>query len=125
MRKGNLLPILLIAGAAYAFMAFRRRPGVTVTADMPIRQTAEEFEADTRGAQVKSSLIDAGTKLISNLFAKKSDQQRAGKKARQTAVKRAVKSGTATRKQAKAVTKSLSQGIGPIRIGFNDDQVLV
>ena len=101
MKKGNLLPILLIAGAAVAFMAYRRRPGVTVTADMPIRQTAEEFEADTRGAQVKSSLIDAGTKLISNLFAKKT-----------------------TRKQAKAVTKSLSQGIGPIRIGFDDNQVL-
>ena len=123
MKKGNLLPILLIAGAAYAFMAFRRRP-VTVTADMPIRQTAEEFEADTRGAQVKSSLIDAGTKLISNLFAKKTERQKTAKRVQATAVKRAVKSGTATRKQAKAVTKSLSQGIGPIRIGFDDNQVL-
>ena len=124
MKKGNLLPILLIAGAAYAFMAFRRRPGVTVTADMPIRQPAEEFEADTRGAQVKSSLIDAGTKLISNLFAKKTERQKTAKRVQATAVKRAVKSGTATRKQAKAVTKSLSQGIGPIRIGFDDNQVL-
>lgn len=116
--KKSYLPILLVAGAALAFMAFRRRGGVTVTADMPIRQTAEEFEADTRASQVKSSLIDAGTNLISNLFAKKTAQQKAGKAAKKTAVKRAVKSGTATRKQAKAVTKALER---PAFIrGFND-----
>jgi hypothetical protein len=120
--KKSYLPILLVAGAALAYMAFRRRGGVTVTADAPIRQTAEEFEADTRGSQVKSTLLDIGTNLVSNLFAKKTAQQKAGKAAKKTAVKRAVKSGTATRKQAKAVTKALER---PAFIRGFGDSVLV
>lgn len=119
------LPIILLAGAAILFMSMRRRPRVTVTADMPIRQTAEEFEADTQ-ATIKPSLIDAGTNLISKLFAKKPAQAKAARKAQATAVKRAVKTKTATRKQAKAVTQTLAKGLPTIRIGasFGDDQVL-
>lgn len=118
------LPIILIAGAAILLLSMRRRPSVTVTADMPIKQTAEEFEAEFEAATVKPkpSLIDAGTNLISTLFTKKTAQQKAGKKAQATAIKRAVKTKTATRKQAKAVTEALKK---PIFIrGFADDKVL-
>lgn len=115
------LPIILIAGAAILFMSMRRRPRVTVTADSPEIQSGAEFEADYQ-ATVKPSLIDAGTKLISNLFPKKTAQQKAAKKAQKVAVKRAVKTGI-SKKKAKAVTKSLAQGI---RFGaaISDDQVL-
>jgi hypothetical protein len=113
--KKNILPILLVAGAALAFMAFRRRGGVTVTADIPIKQSAAEFEADFTQSQ-KPNLIDAGTKLISNLFAKK-----AGKQAQRVAVKRAVKTGI-SKKKAKAVTQAL---VKPAFIRGFDDSVLV
>ncbi len=117
----KILPIVLLAGAAILFMSMRRRPRVTVTADSPEIQSATEFEADYQ-ATVKPSLIDAGTKLISNLFPKKTAQQKAAKKAQKTAVKRAAKQGI-SKKKAKAVTQSLAQGI---RFGatIGDDQVL-
>lgn len=115
------LPIILLAGAAILFMSMRRRPRVTVTADSPEIQSGAEFEADYQ-ATVKPSLIDAGTQLVSQLFPKKTAQQKAAKKAQATAVKRAVKKGI-SKKKAKAVTKSLAQGI---RFGaaIGDDQVL-
>ena len=120
----KILPIVLLAGAAILFMSMRRRPRVTVTADSPEVQSATEFEADFQATQptVKPSLIDAGTKLISNLFPKKTAQQKAAKKAQKTAVKRAAKQGI-SKKKAKAVTQSLAQGI---RFGatIGDDQVL-
>jgi len=122
------LPIILLAGAAVLLLSMRRRPRTTVTADMPIRQTEAEFEADFEAATVKpkASLIDAGTNLISNLFTKKPAQVKAARKAQATAVKRAVKTKTATRKQARAVTQTLAKGLPTIRIGasFGDDQVL-
>ena len=101
--KKNILPLLLIAGAAIAFMAFRRRPRVSVEAGPTETITEQEFTAP----------VDIGTKLVSTLFTKK-----AGAKAQRTAVKRAVRTKTATRAQAKAVTKQLSKGI---RIGFSDN----
>lgn len=122
--KKNLLPLLLIAGAAVAFMAFRRRPGVTVTADMPIRQTAEEFEAD-RAAAPRPGVADIGLKLVSSLFQAKTAQAKKAKEVQKTAVKRAVKSGAATKKQAKAITKELAKGIGPFRVAGFGDNVLV
>ena len=113
--KKNILPILLIAGVALAFMAYRRRGGVTVTADSPIRQTAEEYEQEYKTAP-KPSLLDIGTNLISNLFAK-----RAGQQAKRVAVKRAVKSGI-SKKKAKAVTQAL---VRPAFVRGFDDSVLV
>lgn len=113
--KKSFLPILLIAGAALAFMAYRRRSGVTVTADMPIKQSASEFEAEYQAAQ-KPSLIDAGTNLISNLFATKPAKQ-----AQRVAVKRAVKTGI-SKKKAKAVTQAL---VKPAFIRGFGDSVLV
>lgn len=119
MKKKNILPILLIAGAAVAFMAFRRRPRVTVSAETPIKQTAEEYQASYQAAQ--PSLLDKAADVIKNVFSKP-PQTKAAAQAQRAAVKRAVRTKTATRKQAKAVTKSLSQGI---RIkGFTDDSVL-
>lgn len=122
------LPIILLAGAAILFMSMRPKRRTDVTAAPPIKQTAEEFEADYQAATVKpkASLIDAGTNLISNLFTKKPAQVKAARKAQATAVKRAVKTKTVTRKQAKAVTQTLAKGLPTIRIGasFGDDQVL-
>lgn len=122
------LPIILLAGAAILFMSMRPKRRTDVTAAPPIKQTAEEFEADYQAAPVKpkASLIDAGTNLISNLFTKKPAQVKAARKAQATAVKRAVKTKTASKKQAKAVTQTLAKGLPTIRIGasFGDDQVL-
>ena len=122
------LPIILLAGAAILFMSMRPKRRTDVTAAPPIKQTAEEFEADYQAATVKpkASLIDAGTNLISNLFTKKPAQVKAARKAQATAVKRAVKTKTASKKQARAVTQTLAKGLPTIRIGasFGDDQVL-
>lgn len=105
--KKNYWPILLIGGAALAFWAFRRKPGVTVTADMPIKQTAEEFESEYQ-ATVKPgpSLLDKATDVVKNIFGKDA-RQKSAKQVRKIAVKRATKQGI-SKKQAKAVTKKLS-----------------
>lgn len=118
MKKGNLLPILLIAGAAYAFMAFRRRPGVTVTADRPIRQTAEEFAADTAAAP---SLLDKAANVIKNVFTK-APQRKAAAQAQRQAVRIARKKKQDV-KAVKSVTQKLAKG--QIRFsGFRDQDVL-
>lgn len=111
--KKNLLPILLVAGAAIAFIAFRRR--VIVEAGPTETITKAEFESAPR--QTAAQTIKTGAQLISDLFKKK-----AGAKAQRVAVRRSVKSKTATRQQAQAVTKSLSRGI---RFSGFDDNVLV
>lgn len=113
--KKNLLPILLVAGAALAFMAFRRRQNVFVEAGPTEILTEAEFESAPRPTAAQA--IQTGSQLISNLFKK-----RAGAKAQRTAVRRAVKSKTATRQQAQAVTKALSKGI---RFSGFGDNVLV
>ena len=122
--NNKILPLVLIAGAALAFMAFRRRPRVTVTAESPIRQTEAEFEAEFEQAQPagKPSIMDVGTKIVSTLFPKKTATQKAAKKAQKLALKRGIKSGL-TKKQTKAAAKALSRGIP--KIGFTDDSVLV
>ena len=105
--KKNLLPILLIGGAALAFWAFRRKPRVTVTADMPIKQSAEEFEGEYQATvQPGPSLLDKATDAVKNIFGKDA-RQKAAKQAQKTAVKRATKKGI-SKKKAKAVTKELS-----------------
>jgi len=118
VKKGNLLPILLIAGAAVAFMAFRKRPRVTVTADMPIRQTAEEFEADTAAAP---SLLDKAADIIKNVFTKPPQREAAAQAQRQAV--RLAKKKKQDVKAVKAVTKKLASG--QIRFsGFSDNDVL-
>ena len=119
--KKNILPIILIAGAALAFMAFRkRRPKVSVTAETPEIQTGAEYQADY-AATVKPTPIEVGTKLVQTLFPKKTAQEKAAKAAKAAAVKKAVAKGI-TKKKAKAVTKALQQ---PAFVrGISDDQVL-
>mgnify|MGYP003338132560 CR=1 FL=1 len=115
--KKNILPIILIAGAALAFMAFRkRRPKVSVTAESPEIQTGAEYQADY-AATVKPTPIEVGTKLVQTLFPKKT----AAQKAQAAAVKKAVAKGI-TKKKAKAVTKALQR---PAFVrGISDDKVL-
>ena len=115
--KKNILPLLLIAGAAIAFMAFRRRQRVIVKAGPTEKITEEEFLAPVEMPPARQSAVDIGTRLISNLFTKQP-----GAAQRRTAVKRAVKTKTATRAQAKAVTKQLAKGI---RFSGFGDNVLV
>jgi hypothetical protein len=115
--KKNILPLLLIAGAAIAFMAFRRRPRVTVEAGPTERITEQDFAAPIDMPPARQTALDIGTKLVSNLFTKQP-----GAKARATAVKRAVRTKTATRAQAKAVTRQLAKGI---RVAGFGDNVLV
>lgn len=102
--KKNLIPILLLAGGAALFFAMRKRRA-KVTAEMPIKQTAEEFEAEYQ-ATVKPSLLDKATDVIKNVFTKP-PQRAVARKAQAIAVKRAVQKGV-SKKQAKAVTKKLS-----------------
>jgi hypothetical protein len=121
--KKSYLPLLLIAGAAIAFYAFRRRPRVSVEAGPTEKISEEEFTAPVEIAPARPSAVDIGTKLVSSLFTKKGTQAQAAAKATRTAVKRAVKSRTATRQQAQAAARALAKGI---RIkGFNDNSVLV
>ena len=115
--KKNILPLLLIAGAAIAFMAFRRRQRVIVEAGPTQRITEQEFAAPVEMPPARPSALDTGTRLIRSLFTKPP-----GAGQRRTAVKRAVKTKTATRAQAKAVTKQLAKGI---RFSGFGDNVLV
>jgi hypothetical protein len=119
MKKGNILPLLILAGAAAAFMAFRKRPRVTVTADMPIRQTAEEFRADQRAAA--PSLLDKAADIIKNVFTKP-PQRKAAAQAQRQAVMMARKKGQDVQ-AVKAVAQKLAKG--QIRFsGFRDQDVL-
>lgn len=118
--KKNYLPLILIAGAALAFFAFRRRPGVTVTADIPIKQTAEEYEAEYQETVKQSAaptLLDKATDVVKNIFGKDA-RQKAARQAQRTAVKRATQKGI-SKKKAKAVTKQLSTFSFP-RIGGDE-----
>lgn len=103
--KKSLLPILLLVGGAAIYFAMRKRK-TAVTADMPIKQTASEFEADFQ-ATIKPSLLDKATDVIKNVFTTP-PQRAAAKKAQALAVKRAVSKGV-SKKKAKAVTKQLSK----------------
>ena len=97
--KKSYLPILLIGGAL-AFMYFRRRPRVTVTADMPIRQTAEEFEGEfAQTVKPGPSLLDKATDVVKNIFGKDA-RQKAARQAQRTAVKRATQKGITQRQSA-------------------------
>lgn len=115
--KKSYLPILLIGGAL-AFMYFRRRPRVTVTADMPIRQTAEEFEGEfAQTVKPGPTLLDKATDVVKNIFGKDA-RQKTAKQVQRTAVKRATQKGI-SKKKAKAVTKQLSTFSFP-RIGGDE-----
>ena len=117
MKKGNILPLLLVAGAAVAFMAFRKRPRVTVTAEAPIRQTAEEFAADPQAP----SLLNKAADVIKNVFTKP-PQRKAAAQAQRQAV-RLAKRKKQDVKAVKAVTQKLAKG--QIRFsGFRDNDVL-
>lgn len=97
----KLLPILLIGGAALAYLAMRKKTKRTVVEAGPTEKISEEqFYAQ------QPSLLDKATDVIKNVFGKTA-QQKSAKQARAIAVKRAVKSGI-SKKKAQAVTKKLS-----------------
>lgn len=114
MKKGNLLPLLLVAGAAVAFIAFRKRSRVTVTADAPIKQTAEEFAADTQAP----SLLDKAADIIKNVFTRPPER-----KAKAQAQRQAARMARKKKQDVKAVKEKLAKG--EIRFsGFRDQDVL-
>jgi len=113
----KLLPILLLAGAAVALFAFRRRPRVTVTAESPEIQTREQFKKDQA-----SSLLDKAADVIKNVFTKP-PQRKAAAQAQRRAVQLAKQKGQSV-KAVKAVTKKLAtEGLPRFR-GFDDIDVL-
>ena len=113
----KLLPILLLAGAAVAFLAFRRRPRVTVTAETPEIQTREQFLKDQA-----PSFLDKATDVIKNVFTKP-PQRKAAAQAQKRAVQVAKQKGQSV-KAVKAVTKKLAtEGLPRFR-GFDDIDVL-
>ena len=115
--KRSYLPLLLIAGAAIAFYAFRRRR-VTVEAGPSEKITEQEFTAPIEIGPAPTTQTKGATSIITNLFTKGSALL-----AQRKAVRSAVRTKTASRKQAKAVTKQLAKGI---RVsGFNDNNILV
>lgn len=127
MKKKNLLPILLIGGAAIALIIFlrSRKPksrGEVFIPSGPEDVSEAEFEAlpsyDVGPGPEPKSIIDAGTNLINALFKKDP-----GAAARRSAVKRAVKSG-ASKKAAKAAVKTLQTFTPKSFGGFADDNVL-
>lgn len=103
MKNKNILPILLIGGGALLLYAMRRKR-TSVTAEMPIKQTAAEYQAEYIKAQ--PSLLDKATDAVKNIFSSPA-QRAAAKKAQATAVKRAVAKGI-SKKKAVAVTKKLA-----------------
>jgi hypothetical protein len=120
MKNENILPILLLAGGALAFMAFRRRPRATVTADMPIRQTEEEFIRDQRAA-VPPYGLNRATDVIKNIFVT-APQRKAATQAQRQAVMMARKKGQNVQ-AVKAVAQKLAKGQIRLR-GFADQDVL-
>jgi hypothetical protein len=120
MKNKNILPILLLVGGALALMAFRRRPRVMVTADMPIRLTEEEFIRDQRAAAPPYGLNRA-TDVIKNIFAK-APQRKAAAQAQRQAVMMAKKTGQNVQ-AVKAVAQKLAKGQIRLR-GFADQDVL-
>jgi len=113
----KLLPILLLAGAAVALFAFRRRPRVTVTAESPEIQTREQFFEDQA-----PSFLDKATDVIKNVFTKP-PQRKAAAEAQRRAVQVAKQKGQSV-KAVKAVTKKLAtEGLPRFR-GFDDIDVL-
>lgn len=124
MKKKNLLPILLIGGAAIALIIYlrsRKPKGQVIIPSGPEDLTQAEFEAlpsyDVGPGPEPKSIIDAGTNLINALFKKDP-----GAAARRSFVKKAVKTGT-SRKAAKAAVKRL-QTFTPKSFGGFDDNVL-
>jgi len=117
----KLLPILLLAGAAVAFLAFRKRPRVTVTADSPEIQTREQFEKDRAAAP---TLLDKASDIIKNVFTKP-PQRQAAAQAQKQAVRYARQKGQDV-KAVRSVAEKLASGqikLAPMR-GFSDSDVL-
>ena len=113
--KKNILPILLIAGGVAIYYAMRKKKS-TVTAEMPIRQTAEQYAADY-AQTVKPTILDKASDAVKNIFTSPA-KQKAAKAAQAAAVKKAVAKGI-TKKKAVAVTKKLSTFSFP-RIGGDE-----
>lgn len=110
------LPIILLAGAALVFLAMRKKKkGVTVEVGPTEKLTEEQFYA------AQPTLLDKAVDVVKNVFTK-TPQQKAGAQARKIAVKRAVATKTATKKQAQAVTKALQKPA--FFKGIDDDSVL-
>ena len=127
-KKTNLITIAAIGVAAYFIItSMRKRSGVTVTAESPIKQTASEYEADYAAAQTeeKPKPIETIKNIVSTFFPKKTAAE---KKAAQLvkSQKKAVKAlkSKSTAKQKKGAAKLTKNIVMPTFSGFSDDMVI-
>ena len=127
-KKTNLITIAAIGVAAYFIItSMRKRGGVTVTAESPIKQTASEYEADYAATQTreKAKPIETIKNIVSTFFPKKTAAE---KKAAQLvkSQKQAVKAlkSKSTAKQKKGAAKLTKNIVMPTFSGFSDDMVI-
>lgn len=128
-KKNTIITVALVGVAAYLIItAMKKKPRVTVTADSPIKQNAEEYEAEyeVASSQIqKPNVIEKATSILSTIFPKKTKAQKtAGKTVK--AQKKAVtllksKSAKTKKKGAALLSKNI---IMPTFAGFSDSQCL-
>jgi hypothetical protein len=131
-KKLNLLTIAALGAAAYFIVtAMKKKRGVSVTAESPIKQTESEYQADYATAQAPATPLEKVTSLVNNLFPKKTAEQKAAKKAAKTAKKTATFAQRFSAQQKPAnVTPTAWKNIAKKtkkvkkKIGFTDDMVI-
>jgi dephospho-CoA kinase len=105
MKKNLVTYGLIAAGVAAVIILMRKskKSGRTsVFADSPIRQSQAEYEADYAEVveEKKPSILETAGTLIKTIFPKKTEEQKAAKKATKLAKKTARKEKRAARKVA-------------------------
>lgn len=95
-KKTNILLIAGLAVAAYYLYKQSKGPRVSVTADSPEIQSADQYEGDYQEAQAQTAAapatpLQAITSAVSKLFPKKSKEQKAAKKSARVAKRAARK----------------------------------
>lgn len=96
-KKNTLLTVALVGVGAYLLItAFRKKGGVTVTAESPIKQSADEYAAEyaevvSTKAAAAPTVLEKATSIFQTIFPKKTAEQKAVKKAKKVAKKAAKK----------------------------------
>lgn len=102
MAKGKVNVLLIVGAGALAYYLWQKNKTanrVSVTADNPVKQSAEEFEQDyqeaevvqTRDTTAATTPLQVVSSLVSKIFPKKSKEQKAAKKTARVAKRTAKK----------------------------------
>jgi hypothetical protein len=101
-KKNTLLTVAIIGVGAYLVLtAMRKKRGVTVTAENPIKQSESEYAADY--ADVVSTtpaptVLEKATSIFKTIFPAKTAEQKAAKAAKKATKKTTKAAKKATRK---------------------------